>query len=304
MERVTIECTPEAGTTMTEATIGIIGGSGLYQMEGLSDIVERRVSTPYGPTSDAIVVGTLEGRRVAFLPRHARGHRILPTEVPFQANIYALKTLGVERIVSINAVGSLREHIAPMDIVIPDQLIDRTRQRASTFFGHGIVVHISFAEPFCRELRKAACDAATAAGATAHNGGTYVVMEGPQFSTRAESEMYRSWGADVVGMTALPEAKLAREAEMCYAAVAFVTDYDCWHPEHESVTAEMIVRNLLRGADTAKSVVRRIVRDLPAGRACRCGSALADSIITKPDLVPEEAKRKLAPILGHYFRSA
>lgn len=288
---------------MVDATIGIIGGSGLYQMDGLTDVVERRITSPYGPTSDAILIGTLEGRRVAFLPRHARGHRILPTEVPYQANIYAFKTLGVERIVSINAVGSLRENLAPMDIVIPDQLIDRTRQRASTFFGHGIVAHVSFASPFCPEMRSTANNAAASTGATAHAAGTYVVIEGPQFSTRAESEMYRAWGADVVGMTALPEAKLAREAEMCYVAVAFVTDYDCWHPEHDSVTAEMILRNLLRGADTARSVVRRIVRDLPAGRTCGCGSALADAIVTKPDLVPPETKRKLAPILNHYFRS-
>ena len=260
---------------MSEATIGIIGGSGLYQMDGLSDVVERRVSTPFGSTSDAIVSGTRESRRVAFLPRHGRGHRIQPSEVPYQANIYALKALGGERIISVNAVGSLREHLAPMDIVIPDQVIDRTRQRESTFFGHGIVVHISFASPFCPELRATARDAAASTGATAHAGSTYVVIEGPQFSMRAESEMYRLWGADIVVMTALPEAKLAREAEMCYAAVAFVTDYDCWHPQHESVTADMIVRNLLAGADTARTVVRRIVRDLPAARTCQCGSALA-----------------------------
>jgi 5'-methylthioadenosine phosphorylase len=289
---------------MNDATIAIIGGSGLYQMDELKDVSERTVDTPYGPPSDVIVVGTLRGRRVAFLPRHGRGHRINPTQVPYRANIYALKTLGVERIVSVNAVGSLRAEMAPMDIVVPDQLIDRTRHRPDTFFEDGIVAHIAFAEPFCPHLRRAVTDASKGTGATTHDGGTYVVMEGPQFSTRAESELYRSWGASIIGMTAIPEAKLAREAEMCYTVVAFVTDYDCWHPEHDSVTTEMIIRNLLKGADTARAVVVRVIESLPEGRMCRCGSALSDAIVTAVALVPEETRRKLGPIAGRYLGQA
>ena len=286
---------------MNDATIGIIGGSGLYQIDGLTDVSERMIDTPYGPPSDTIVVGTLRGRRVAFLPRHGRGHRITPTSVPYRANIYALKTLGVERVISINAVGSLREEMAPMDIVIPDQLIDRTRHRADTFFEDGIVAHVAFAEPFCSEMRQFASDAAASTGARVHIGGTYVVMEGPQFSTRAESELYRSWGAAIVGMTALPEAKLAREAELCYSAVAFVTDYDCWHPGHDSVTTEMIFDNLLKGADTARSIVSRVVEMLPSRRSCRCGAALGDAIVTAAHLVPDETRKRLGPIAGRYL---
>ncbi len=289
---------------MRDAEIGIIGGSGFYQLEGLSDVEERAIETPFGTPSDPVVLGTLEGRRVAFLPRHGRGHRIIPTEVPYRANICALKLLGVTRIVSINAVGSLCEEMAPMDIVVPDQLIDRTRRRISTFFGEGVVVHVGFAEPFCPELREIARTAATATGANVYGRGTYVVMEGPQFSTKAESLMYRSWGAEIVGMTALPEAKLAREAEMCYVSVAFVTDYDCWHPTHESVTTEMIIGNLLKGAETARSIVRSIARDMPEDRICPCGSALSDAIMTPAHLVPEETKRRLAPIAGRYLSDA
>jgi 5'-methylthioadenosine phosphorylase len=289
---------------MNEATIAIIGGSGLYQMDGLTDVSERTIDTPYGPPSDVIVVGALRGRRVAFLPRHGRGHRINPTQVPYRANIYALKTLGVERIVSVNAVGSLRAEMAPMDIVVPDQLIDRTRHRPDTFFEDGIVAHIAFAEPFCPELRRAVADAAKGTGATTHDGGTYVAMEGPQFSTRAESELYRSWGASIIGMTAIPEAKLAREAEMCYSVVAFVTDYDCWHPEHDSVTTEMVIRNLLKGADTARSIVARVIETLPEGRTCSCGSALSDAIVTSADLVPEATRRRLDVIAGRYLAQA
>ena len=286
---------------MNDATIGIIGGSGLYAIDGLSDVSERTIATPYGPTSDAIVVGTLRGKRVAFLPRHGRGHRINPTQVPYRANIYALKTLGVERIVSVNAVGSLREEMAPMDIVIPDQLIDRTRHRPDTFFEDGIVAHVSFAEPFCPEMRRIIDVAARSTNARVHMGGTYVVMEGPQFSTRAESELYRSWGAAVIGMTALPEAKLAREAEICYSVVAFVTDYDCWHPNHDSVTTEMIVGNLLKGADTARAIVSHVVESLPAQRSCHCGAALGDAIVTAPQLVPQSTRDRLAPIAARYF---
>lgn len=286
---------------MNEATIGVIGGSGLYRMDGLTDVSERMVETPYGPPSDAIVLGILRGRRVAFLPRHGRGHRINPSQVPYRANIYALKTLGVERVVSVNAVGSLREEMAPMDIVIPDQLIDRTRHRPDTFFEDGIVAHVAFAEPFCPEMRRVVSSAAATTGARIHDGGTYVTMEGPQFSTRAESALYRSWGAHVIGMTALPEAKLAREAEMCYSVVAFVTDYDCWHPNHDSVTTEMIVQCLLKGADTARAIVAQVVETLPVHRSCRCGSALSDAIVTAADLVPEETRKRLTPIAGRYL---
>lgn len=286
---------------MSEVTIGIIGGSGLYQMEAMTSVSEVRVDTPYGAPSDAIITGTLEGKRVAFLPRHGRGHRLNPSEVPYRANIYALKTLGVQRVVSVNAVGSLRLEMPPMDIVIPDQIIDRTRGRASTFFEKGIVAHVAFAEPFCSELCSVVSDAAAAAGARVHDGGTYIAMEGPQFSTRAESELYRSWNADIIGMTAIPEAKLAREAEMCYAVVAFVTDYDCWYPEHGSVTTEMVIKALLTGADTARAIVTHAVKSMPEGRHCGCGTALADAIVTAPHLVPENIKKNLEPIAGRYL---
>ena len=287
--------------TMDEAAIGIIGGSGLYQIEEMTEVRETRMATPFGSPSDAVITGRLEGTRVAFLPRHGRGHRLNPSEVPYRANIYALKVLGVDRIISINAVGSLRQDIAPMDIVIPDQLIDRTKLRPSTFFERGVVAHVAFAEPFCAELRRVAQLAAESTGAKVHFGGTYVVMEGPQFSTRAESELYRSWNADIVGMTALPEAKLAREAEMCYAGVAFVTDYDCWHPEHESVTTEMILKALIGGVDAARRIVRSAVRDMPERRDCACIRSLANAIVTPSHLIPEETRRALEPIAGRYF---
>ncbi len=289
---------------MRTAEIGIIGGTGLYQMESLTNVEERKLDTPFGPPSDTIVLGTLEGRQVAFLPRHGRGHRILPTEVPYRANIYALKLLGVERIVSVNAVGSLCGEMAPMDIVVPDQLIDCTRHRVGTFFGEGIAAHVGFSQPFCPEMRKITCTAGDSTGANIHERGTFVVMEGPQFSTLAESMMFQSLGANIIGMTALPEAKLAREAEMCYVSVAFVTDYDCWHPTHESVTTEMIIANLLMGAETARVIVRGILRDLPADRSCCCGSALSGAIVTPADLVPEETKEKLSAITGRYLRDA
>ncbi|MBI3931999.1 MAG: S-methyl-5'-thioadenosine phosphorylase [Acidobacteria bacterium] len=282
--------------------IGIIGGSGLYEMEGLTDVGERNVETPFGPPSDALVVGTLEGRRVAFLARHARGHRILPSELNFQANVWALKSLGVQWILSVSAVGSLKEKYVPQHIVIPDQLMDRTTQRQSTFFGRGLVAHVAFAQPFCGRLSRVMADACTEAGATHHVGGTYVCIEGPQFSTRAESELYRSWGMDIIGMTNLQEARLAREAEICYATVAMVTDYDCWHPEHDSVTVDQILANLAKNASTAKAVLRAAVRRLPVPRDCECASALKFALVTAPDLVPEQVKRELAPIIGKYVK--
>jgi len=288
---------------MAQAELAIIGGSGFYQMEGLSDRQEVRCRTPFGDPSDAVVLGTLGGRRVAFLPRHGMGHRLLPSEVPSQANIYALKTLGVERIVAINAVGSLREEITPRDLAVPDQLIDQTRGRASTFFGRGLVAHISFADPFCPTLRELLVQCTRQAGATVHPKGTCVVTEGPQFSTKAESNVYRSWGADLVGMTSLPEAKLAREAEICYASLCCVTDYDVWHESYGTVSAEMILANLALNSKTAEKVVVLAAQGLPRGRDCACGGALSDALVTPPHLVPAETKKELAPIVGKYMPS-
>ena len=287
---------------MTQARIGVIGGSGLYQIEGLGQVEEVRVSTPFGDPSDSIVVGELEGTRIAFLPRHGRGHRISPTEMPAQANIYALKSLGVEWIVSVSAVGSLKEEIHPVDLVIPDQLIDRTRSRANSFFGGGIVVHVGFADPFCPMLSQLLYEAASEVGAGVHRGGTLVVMEGPMFSTKAESELYRSWGASIIGMTALPEAKLAREAEICYATLACVTDYDCWHPCHESVTIDMVIANLLKNVDNAKTIIRKIVPQIPEKQDCACATALQSAIITTPDLIPPVLKNDLALLVGKYVK--
>lgn len=285
-------------------TLGIIGGSGFYQIEGLADVTEVRVSTPFGDPSDLIVIGTLEGVRTAFLPRHGVGHRILPGEIPAQANIWALKSLGVERIVSVSAAGSLRADIEPLHLVVPDQLIDRTRNRRSTFFGAGLVAHIAFDEPFCPQLRETLAAAASAAGAVVHRGGTFVVMEGPAFSTKAESLLYRSWNADLIGMTALPEAKLAREAEICYATLACITDYDTWHEGHERVSADLILANLRANVAASKRVVRELARRLPAQRTCACGDALATAIVTPLDLVPEETRRALDPIIGKYLARA
>jgi 5'-methylthioadenosine phosphorylase len=283
------------------APVGIIGGTGLYQMEGFTDVREVAVETPFGPPSDSLLVGNLEGRRVAFLPRHARGHRILPHELNFRANVFAMKTLGVEWILSVSAVGSLKERYEPQHVVVPDQFIDRTRGRKSTFFGRGLVAHVAFAHPFCRNLSRVMAAACADAGATHHVGGTYVCMEGPQFSTLAESEMYRSWGADLIGMTNLQEAKLAREAEICYSTLAMVTDYDCWHPDHDAVTAAQIIANLSRNAETARAVLRAAVRRLPIPRDCECESALRYALVTAPELVPAELKRELAPIVGRYM---
>ena len=286
---------------MTEARVGIIGGSGLYKMDGMVGAERVKVSTPFGEPSGAIVLGDVEGVGVAFLPRHGEGHRIGPGELPARANIYALKSLGVERIVSVCAVGSLRAEMEPLDVVIPDQLIDCTRGRASTFFTDGIVGHVSLAEPFCPVLSQASFEASIRAGARVHKGGTYLVMEGPQFSTRAESELYRSWGAHVVGMTGLPEAKLAREAEICYATIAFVTDYDCWHPTHESVTTDMILDNLRRAVDTVKGILRLLVPSVPQKRDCACASALRFAIATEKKSIPEKKKKELELLIGRYL---
>jgi 5'-methylthioadenosine phosphorylase len=286
---------------MPEAQIAVIGGSGLYQMEGLSDVGEVRLTTPFGEPSDAITIGTLEGRRVAFLPRHGRGHRISPSEINVRANIYALKLLGVTQIISVSACGSMREEIAPLDIVIPDQLLDRTKARPSTFFGNGIVVHVGVADPFCPRMSDALFEAARRVGARVHKGGTYVCIEGPQFSTKAESRIYRQWGVDVIGMTALPEAKLAREAEICYATLALATDYDVWHESAEPVTVEMIVGILLQNAETAKRIVKTFAAMLPPADGCGCQSALKDAIITQRDLIPPDVRRDLAPLLEKYL---
>jgi 5'-methylthioadenosine phosphorylase len=284
------------------AAIGIFGGTGLYQMEGFSDVREVSITTPFGAPSDNLVLGSLEGKRVAFLPRHGKGHRILPHELPFQANVWAMKSLGVEWILSVSAVGSLKQEYAPLDMVIPDQLLDRTQKRESTFFGRGLVAHVGFAHPFCGGLSRVMAEACREAGATVHVGGTYVCMEGPQFSTRAESELYRSWGMDIIGMTNLQEAKLAREAEVCYATLAMVTDYDCWHPDHDAVTAEQIIGNLGRNAAAARAVLRAAVRRLPIPRDCECAQALRYALVTAPELVPEQTRRDLAPIIGRYIK--
>ncbi len=283
--------------------IGVIGGSGLYQMPGLEVGEERRVATPFGEPSDAYILGTLEGREVAFLPRHGRGHRLLPTELNFRANLYGFKVLGVEWILSLSAVGSMKLEYRPRDVVVPDQFFDRTRHRPDTFFGDGLVAHVSMAQPVCPRLAAVFATAAREAGATVHRGGTYLCIEGPQFSTRAESEIYRRWGVDVIGMTNLQEARLAREAEICYATLALVTDYDCWHEEEEAVSVEGVLEVLRQNASTAQQVVRRAVAALPQPRDCGCGEALARALITDPKVVPRATLDKLAPIVGKYFQA-
>jgi len=287
---------------MSSIAIGIIGGSGLYDMAELTDREERRVSTPFGEPSSAYVIGTLRGKRVAFLARHGAGHKLLPGELNFRANIFGFKLLGVEYILSASAVGSLKEAYRPLDLVIPDQFLDRTRGRISTFFGRGLVAHVGFAHPFCAPLSAIAYEAARASSATVHKGGTYVCMEGPQFSTLAESHLYRTWGMDIIGMTNLQEAKLAREAEICYATIALVTDYDSWHPEHDQVTVDMIVANLMQNAKTAQQVIADAAGRLPFERTCECASALRHAIITRPGAIPAPIKQELAPLVGKYLR--
>src|SRR5688500_11051792 len=287
---------------MPEIAVGIIGGSGLYDMAELTDREERRVDTPFGEPSAPYVIATLRGKRVAFLARHGHGHRYMPSELNFRANIFGFKTLGVEYILSASAVGSLKEAYKPLDLVVPDQFFDRTKGRVSTFFGQGLVAHVGFAHPFCGPLSDIAYRAAGAAGATVHKGGTYVCMEGPQFSTLAESRLYRSWGMDIIGMTNLQEAKLAREAEICYSTIALVTDYDCWHPEHDQVTVEMIVANLTQNARTAQQVIAGAVSMLPFERTCECATALKYAIITRPDAEPAETNKALALIVAKYIR--
>jgi 5'-methylthioadenosine phosphorylase len=284
------------------AEIGIIGGSGLYDMPELTDREEVTLTTPFGDPSGPYVLATLRGRRVAFLARHGLGHRVSPSELNFRANIYGMKMLGVGSILSASAVGSLREEYRPLDIVIPDQFFDRTKGRASTFFGRGLVAHVGFAHPICQRLAGVAGQAAKAVGARVHEGGTYVCMEGPQFSTLAESKLYRAWGMDIIGMTNLQEAKLAREAEICYVTLALVTDYDCWHPDHDSVTVEMIISNLTQNAKTAQQIIAQAVTGVPAERTCSCATALASAIITRPDAIPAAIKKELAPIVGKYLR--
>ena len=286
---------------MNDGAIGVIGGSGLYELEGLADVRWRRVRTPFGDPSDDYCTGTFEGRRVVFLPRHGRGHRLMPSELNFRANIWGLKSLGVEWVISVSAVGSMQENIRPLDLVIPDQFFDATKRRVSSFFGDGIVAHVGMADPVCADLATQLEKAARAAGAAVHRGGTYLCIEGPQFSSKAESRIHRSWGVDVIGMTNMPEAKLAREAELCYATLALATDYDVWHETHEAVTVEAVVRNLLTNVATAKEVLRRVIPAIDPRRGCACGELLRNAIITNPALFPLATHRRLELLLGKYF---
>lgn len=286
-----------------QAKIAVIGGTGLYEIEGMTDVEEVSVKTPFGDPSDSIIVGTLEGARIAFLPRHGRGHRISPGELPARANIYALKSMGVEWIIAINSCGSFKEEIRPRDLVIPDQIVDRTRGRVNTFYSDGIVVHVPFAEPFCPVLSQVLHQAAYEVGATVHNGGTFIAMEGPQFSTKAESRLYKSWGADIIGMTVLPEAKLAREAEICYATVACVTDYDSWHDSLDSVKIEDILEILAENIDRAKQIIRIAAAHIPSERQCECADALATAIVTAQERIPEQTRNDLDLLIGKYVNT-
>jgi 5'-methylthioadenosine phosphorylase len=286
---------------MSDVRIGVIGGSGLYHMDGLEVREERRISTPFGEPSDCFVIGEIDGAAVAFLARHGRGHRILPNELNFRANIHGFKQLGVEWIVSVSAVGSMKEEYRPTDILVPDQFVDRTRHRVDTFFGNGLVAHVSFANPVCSSLRTLFFDAAKEAGARPHDGGTYLCIEGPQFSTRAESAIYRQWGVDVIGMTNLQEAKLAREAEICYATLAMITDYDCWHEDEDDVSGHAVMEVLQQNAATAQDVVRRILRKLPMERECECPTALQSALITEPSLIPTKTRQDLALLVDRYL---
>src|SRR5947208_6406454 len=284
-----------------EAAIGVIGGSGLYELEGLSDVRWQKVQTPFGAPSDAYCVGRFGDRRVIFLPRHGRGHRVTPSELYFRANIWGLKFLGAQWVISISAVGSMKEAIRPLDLVVPDQFFDATRRRVSSFFGDGIVAHVGMAEPVCPDLAAALGKAAQETSATVHRGGTYICIEGPQLSTRAEPPISRSWGVDVIGMTNMPEAKLAREAELCYATLALATDYDVWHETHEAVSVEAVVQNLLRNVETAKDVLRRLIPGVAPPRTCPCPSLLADAVITSPAAFPHGTRRRLDLLIGKYF---
>ncbi len=286
---------------MAQVEIGIIGGSGLYAFPGLTDVREEKLTTPFGDPSDAYTLGTLEGRKVGFLARHGRGHRILPSEINYRANIWGFKTLGTERLLSVSAVGSLKEEHKPTDFVLPDQFIDKTHRRITTFFGEGCVAHVAFADPVCHETAGVVEAACRKAGVTVKKGGTYVNMEGPQFSTKAEANVHRSWGADVIGMTNVPEAKLAREAEMCYVTVAMVTDYDCWHPTHDSVTVEQIVGYLTRNTENVQKVVRATIGSMPGQRTCKCGSALQHAIQTDRSMIPAATRKKLGLLLDKYL---
>ena len=286
---------------MSEKMVGVIGGSGLYEMEGLEDVQTVFLKTPFGEPSDAFIVGRLEGVKIAFLPRHGRGHRIQPSSLNFRANIYGMKMLGVQWIIGVSAVGSMRESIHPGDMIIPNQFIDRTVGRPNTFFSDGIVCHISFADPVCPDLSQILSQTGKEVGATVHQEGTYLCIEGPQFSTRAESRLYRTWGADIIGMTNLPEAKLAREAEICYATIAFATDYDCWHEEAEDVSIGEVLRILAESTKTAKSAIRNAVKSLPEKRECLCANALKYALITSKKLIPEKTKKDLEPIIGKYM---
>ena len=286
---------------MPQAKIGIIGGSGLYDIEGMTDIEGVDISTPFGKPSDTIITGKLGGVGVAFLPRHGKGHRIMPTQLPARANIYALKKLGVEHIIAVCSAGSFKQEVEPGHLLIPDQIIDRTRLRINTFFGDGIVAHMPFADPFCPDLSQVLYQAGKEAGATVHMGGTYVCMEGPAFSTRAESKLYRSWGADIIGMTALPEAKLAREAEICYAVIGCVTDYDSWLERSEPVTIEAILGTMGKNIDTTRQIIKLATSRIPGKRECECATALATAIVTPPDMIPAEQKQKLELLIGKYI---
>jgi 5'-methylthioadenosine phosphorylase len=285
-----------------KAQIGIMGGSGLYDMPGLKGVREVRLTTPFGKPSDVFVLGTLEGRRVAFLTRHGRGHVLMPSEVNYRANIYGMKKLGVERIISVTAVGSLREEMRPLDVVLPNQFFDRTTGRASTFFGGGIVAHISFADPICPVLQDVLAEACAANSVNCHHGGTYVCMEGPAFSTKAESSTYRAWGMDIIGMTNLQEAKLAREAEICYSSLAMVTDYDCWHPDHDAVTVDQIIDYLNRNVANAQRIIRSALAGLPADRTCKCGSALAHAILTDRKKISPKLRKEFELLAGKYLK--
>jgi len=293
---------PKTTLKTEKATIGVIGGSGLYAMEGLTNVRSARITTPFGKPSDDYIIGTLHGKRVAFLPRHGRGHRIMPTDINYRANIFGMKKLGVERIISVSAVGSMKEAIKPGDIVIPDQFYDHTKHRRSTFFGDGVVAHVGMADPVCAALNKLLIDAGEKVGATVHRGGTYICMEGPQFSSRAESLTYRTWNVDVIGMTNATEAKLAREAELCYSTIALATDYDCWHHSEEAVTVESVLAVMKHNIETSKAMIRQAVQMLTGARACGCGESLRNAIMTPEKLIPARVKKDLSPIIGKYLK--